>query len=91
VVLLLEILSRLPAGVCVHLHDIFLRHVDRSEWRERYYSEPCLLAALLLGRSRNVSVEPAVFFVSQDAALAALIQPLWTADMAGGQPTGGSF
>ena len=43
----LEILPRLPAGVIIHHHDIFLPDDYPAMWAERYYTEQYLLALVL--------------------------------------------
>ncbi len=44
----LRILPRLPAGVLVHVHDVFLPDPYPAAWRWRGYGEQSLLAAWLL-------------------------------------------
>jgi hypothetical protein len=46
----LDVLPRLPAGVLVHVHDVFLPLDYPPEWSERLYSEQYVLGAMLLGR-----------------------------------------
>ena len=48
-ILLNRVLPNLPAGVLVHLHDIFLPDDYPEEWTWRGYNEQLALAALLLG------------------------------------------
>jgi hypothetical protein len=48
-VLLNRVLPNLPAGVLVHLHDIFLPDDYPEEWAWRGYNEQLGVAALLLG------------------------------------------
>jgi len=50
-VFFLEVLPRLPRGVIVQIHDIFLPADYPPEWNKRMYSEQYLLAAMLLGKS----------------------------------------
>jgi predicted O-methyltransferase YrrM len=47
--LLLNVLPRLPRGVLVHFHDIFLPDPYPAEWTWRGYNEQLLVAALLQG------------------------------------------
>ena len=47
--LLLDILGGLPAGITVHIHDIFLPHDYPDSWKWRGYNEQQLVAPLLIG------------------------------------------
>lgn len=47
--LFLDILPRLPPGVLVHLHDVFLPDPYPPEWAWRGYNEQLLAGALMLG------------------------------------------
>ncbi|MSP67965.1 MAG: class I SAM-dependent methyltransferase [Alphaproteobacteria bacterium] len=47
--LLATVLPALPAGVLVHLHDIFLPDGYPADWAWRGYNEACGVAALLAG------------------------------------------
>ena len=47
--LLTEQLARLPRGVFVHIHDVFLPDPYPSSWAWRGYNEQTVVAALLLG------------------------------------------
>ena len=47
-VFFLEILPRLPSGVYVHLHDIFLPEDYPDPWKQRMYSEQYMMGLLLL-------------------------------------------
>ena len=42
-----DILPRLPTGVFVHIHDVFLPHPYPSEWAWRGYNEQVAIAALV--------------------------------------------
>jgi hypothetical protein len=48
--LLNEVLPTLPAGVLLHLHDIFLPDDYPASWGWRGYNEQAAIAALLDGR-----------------------------------------
>lgn len=51
--ILLEVLPRMPAGVLVHFHDIFLPWAYPKSWNWREYNEQSAIAALLWsGRAR---------------------------------------
>ena len=67
-VFFLEVLPRLPRGVTVVVHDIFLPYDYPGHWRRKYYSEQYLLAAHLLA-ARDLKVRLASFHVSDNAGL----------------------
>lgn len=48
-VLLLDVLPRLPAGVYVHIHDVFLPDPYPESWTWRGYNEQTVVGALLQG------------------------------------------
>ena len=68
----LEVLPRLPAGVLVHVHDIFWPVDYPPDWGRRLYSEQYLVGALLLAPTPPVRVLMPNRFVSLDPELAAL-------------------
>jgi predicted O-methyltransferase YrrM len=76
-VVFLDVLPRLQPGVLVHLHDIFLPYDYPPEWRDRYYSEQYLLAAMLLGQSSRFRIALPNAFVSHDPELGAVLARLW--------------
>jgi hypothetical protein len=76
-ILFLEILSRLAPGVIVHLHDILLPYDYPPVWRRKYYSEQYLLACWLLGGGRHLEIMLPCAFVSSEAELRAVTEPLW--------------
>jgi predicted O-methyltransferase YrrM len=47
--LFLDVLPRLPAGVLVHVHDVFLPDPYPPEWAWRGYNEQLLVGALIAG------------------------------------------
>jgi hypothetical protein len=47
--LFLDVLPRLPTGVLVHVHDVFLPDAYPAEWAWRGYNEQLLAGALLQG------------------------------------------
>ena len=49
--LFLDVLPRLPPGVLVHVHDVFLPDPYPPEWSWRGYNEQLLVAALIAGRA----------------------------------------
>ncbi len=76
-VIFLEVLPRLQPGVLVHLHDIFLPYDYPPEWRDRYYSEQYVLAAMLLGQTSRFNIALPNAFISHDPELSAVLAPLW--------------
>lgn len=72
--LFLDILPRLPAGVLVHVHDVFLPDPYPSEWAWRGYNEQLLVGALLQGGGYDI------VFASRYVATR---RPEWLAAVAG--------
>ncbi|GGG28936.1 class I SAM-dependent methyltransferase [Chelatococcus composti] len=52
--LFLDILPRLPAGVLVHVHDVFLPDAYPQAWAWRGYNEQLLVGALLQGGGYDI-------------------------------------
>lgn len=52
--LFLDILPALPAGVVVHVHDIFLPDAYPESWRWRGYNEQLVVGALLQGKGFDI-------------------------------------
>ena len=65
-VFFLEILPRLPKGTLVHIHDIFLPSDYSSSLYPRFWSEQYLLAAYLLGGSRDYDMILPCAYLSVD-------------------------
>lgn len=87
----LDVVPRLPAGVLIGVHDVFLPEDYPPEWAHRYYSEQYVLAALLLGGPLLQPVLPC-WYASGDAELAAVAAPLWEdTRMRGVAPGGTAF
>ena len=88
-VFFLEVLPRLRPGVLVQIHDIYLP-LDYPEQRAWHHeSEQYLLAVLLLGGGNLASVVLPNAFISTDAELTSLLDPI---QRALGLPChGGSF
>ena len=76
-VIFLDVLPRLQPGVLVHLHDVFLPYDYPPEWRDRYYSEQYLLAAMLLGQTSRFRTALPNAFIGHDPELSAVLAPLW--------------
>jgi hypothetical protein len=89
-VFFLEILPRLPAGVCVQIHDICLPFDYPPGWEGRWYSEQYLLAAYLLGGGAGMRIVFPGAFASADPELSALMAPLWEEPSLRGVVRGGS-
>jgi hypothetical protein len=78
-VFFLEVMPRLAPGVLVYVDDIFLPYDYPPTWRDTFYSEQYVLAALLLGdaRSRYGVIFPHVF-VDHDDELFEASAALWS-------------
>jgi Methyltransferase domain len=74
-VFFLDVLPRLPSGVMVAIHDVFLPNDYPPQWRRRYYSEQYLLATHLLG-ARTVRLRLASYHVSRQSRLMGILGPL---------------
>ncbi|WP_245496585.1 class I SAM-dependent methyltransferase [Lichenibacterium ramalinae] len=81
--LLLDVLPRLPAGVLVHFHDIFLPFGYPDAWETRRYNEQTAVGALLGGGGYEI-----VFASRYVATATDLIADTLVADLplAGGAP-----
>lgn len=91
-VFFLDILPRLPAGILVGIHDIFLPYDYPPQWGERFYSEQYLLAAYLLAEGSHIEIELPCCFVSSKPELKALLAPLYRHPrLVGMQPSGSLF
>jgi len=89
-VVFLEILPTLKPGVLVHFHDIHLPYDYPPEWGHLYYNEQYLLGAYVLGGRLGVVLPNA--FITRDAQLHGILEPVWTAPSLKGVATyGGSF
>jgi predicted O-methyltransferase YrrM len=76
-VFFLDVLPALAPGVIVGIHDILLPWDYPPEWSERYYSEQYLLAAALLAEDARLRPLLPCHYVSTDAELSGLLEPLW--------------
>ncbi len=72
----LEVLPRLPPGVLVHVHDIFLPWDYPREWASRFYSEQYLLACWLLANPERLRLVASNAFASYDPQLRASVERL---------------
>jgi hypothetical protein len=76
-VIFLEVLPRLRNGVFVEFHDVSLPHDYPQEYTERYYSEQYLLAVYILAESNKFNIVLPNSFISEDAELNNVLNPLW--------------
>ena len=89
VVFFLDVLPRLPAGVWVQIHDIFLPNDYPEHWVDRFYSEQYMLAVALLFNSNQFEVVLPNHFITIHPSLADVLNPLWQAPKLAGMPTNG--
>jgi Methyltransferase domain len=88
----LEVLPRLPAGVLVGLHDIYLPADYPPDWSRRWYSEQYLLAAYLLGGGGRAEVFLPCSYVTHDDRFADAVERLFAPPLpAGIQRAGSTF
>ncbi len=76
-VFFLDILPALPAGVIVHVHDIYLPYDYPQLMCDRFYSEQYGLAAFLLANPQRYHTLMPNYFVSDDKELNQILEPLW--------------
>lgn len=75
----LEIMPRLSPGVLVYVDDIFLPYDYPPSWRDRFYSEQYILAALLLGdQGKRYRILFPHVFIDSDEELSLLASALWS-------------
>jgi hypothetical protein len=88
----LELLPQLKPGVIVHIHDIYLPYDYPQEMCDRFYSEQYVLAAFLLANPVKYETLFPGIFVSEDKALAHLLEPIWQSENTRGvEKHGGSY
>jgi hypothetical protein len=88
-ILFLEILPVLETGVIVHFHDIHLPYDYPPDWTSLYYNEQYMLAAYMFGGNSFQLLLPNAF-VTRDAELHKILDPLWNAPTIAGLPTHGA-
>jgi hypothetical protein len=76
-VFFLEVLPRLPGGVLVQLHDIFLPWDYPPQMADRLYSEQYVLATWLLAQTRPPEIVLPCFFISVEPSLHHAVDWLW--------------
>ncbi|MBA2745506.1 MAG: class I SAM-dependent methyltransferase [Flavisolibacter sp.] len=88
----LEVLPVLPKGVVVQVHDIYIPYDYPQFMLDKYYSESYLLAALVLNNPDRFEIIAPNYFISQQPALAQILQPIWNHHpMQNVEQHGGSF
>ncbi len=91
-VFFLEILPALKPGVVIHIHDIFWPADYPPHWQGRMYSEQYMLGMLLLYAADAFEILMPNAYVSKQADLKGLLDPLWKAPAVQGiAPGGGGF
>ena len=73
----LEVLPKLPHGVIVHIHDIYLPYDYPQFMCDRFYSEQYGLAMYLLANSDKYQTILPNYFISEDKDLSAILDPIW--------------
>lgn len=88
----IDLLPRLKPGILVEFHDIFLPYDYPASWSELYYTEQYLLAAYLLAETKKFDVALPLVYISNDAELSHIFDPLWDDPrMVGSERHGVSF
>jgi hypothetical protein len=91
-VFFMETLPRLKKGVIVHIHDIYLPYDYPQFMCDRAYSEQYGLAFYLLANPDKYKTIFPNYFVSKDAELAKMLEPIWGHEnLMGVERHGGSF
>lgn len=80
-VAMVEVLPRLPAGVLIGYHDIWIPGDYPKEWVDRWYNEQYLLSTFLIGGHQRYRIELPTWYASYDPELAGgILEPLWASD-----------
>jgi hypothetical protein len=88
----LEVLPKLSKGVLVHIHDIYLPYDYPQFMCNRFYSEQYGLAMYLLANNKKYNPLLPNYFISQDAELSRILNPVWDhPNLEGVERHGGSF
>lgn len=88
-VFFLEVMPRLPPGVLIGIHDVFLPYDYPAGFIGRFYSEQYMLATMLLNdRGSTYQVELPSAYVGVNGIAAEALAPLWRWSEA---PHGGMF
>lgn len=86
----MEVLPRLNPGIIVQVHDIYLPYDYPQNMCDRFYAEQYMLATMLLSNPDRYEILAPNFYMSEDAALKTILEPLWNA-LPGVEKHGGSF
>lgn len=86
----MEVLPRLKTGVVVQVHDVYLPYDYPQNMCDRFYAEQYMLAAMLLSNPDRYEILAPNFFMSEDAGLNTILEPLWK-ELPGVEKHGGSF
>jgi len=73
----LEVLPKLPKGVIVHIHDIYLPYDYPQFMCDRFYSEQYGLAIYLMANSNRYHTIFPNYFISEDDELSSILAPIW--------------
>jgi hypothetical protein len=88
----LEVLPKVPKGVLVHIHDIYLPYDYPQFMCNRFYSEQYGLAMFLLANPQKYQPVMPNYFISEDKELSKIIEPIWNhPNLEGVERHGGSF
>jgi Methyltransferase domain len=91
-VFFMEVLPKLPVGVIVHIHDIYLPHDYPQFMCDRFYSEQYLLAAFIMANPKRYCPIMPNYFVSEDKELSSILDTVWVhPNLQGVEKHGGSF
>jgi hypothetical protein len=91
-VFFMEVLPKLPKGVIVHIHDIYLPYDYPQFMCDRFYSEQYLLAAFIMANPKRYRTIMPNYFVSEDKALSDIVSPIFQhPNLQGVEKHGGSF
>lgn len=77
-VFMLDVLPRIPAGVLVGIHDIFLPYDYFDTWADRGYNEQYLLACYLLANPHYFELELANYWISSERLHHEPLQSVWS-------------
>jgi hypothetical protein len=77
-VFMLDVLPRIPAGVLVGIHDIFLPFDYFGSWADRGYNEQYLLACYLLANRNYFDLELANYWISTERLHDEPLKAIWS-------------
>jgi hypothetical protein len=75
---MLDVIPRIPSGVLVGLHDIFLPFDYPSKWAERIYNEQYLLASYLLANPGYFQLHLANYWLGHISADVEPLSEIWS-------------